>query len=68
MPGIFFGPAAAYFGSLTRKERIAMALQQGMRLHPELGQDSINPLSKAMTIAWQNMPFQAGGWFTYSKD
>jgi len=43
-------------------------LQQGVKLHPELGVPKVNPTRKAMTIAWQNMPFQAGGWFDYTED
>lgn len=59
------------FGEMTRKQRIAQSLEDGIRLHPELN-PSHNPMyhdvSKAMTISWQNMPFQDGGWFTCSQE
>jgi monoamine oxidase len=62
------GDPAKTFGALSREDRIAQALQQGVKLHTELGDPKVNQTGKAMTIAWQNMPFQAGGWFDYTED
>ena len=61
------GDAGTEFGQLTREERIARSLEGGINLHPELDPNhspQYNDLSKAMTISWQNMAFQAGGWFS----
>ena len=55
---------AVYFGGSSRQKRIATALAEGIKLHPELAPErGYHDLSKALTIAWQNMPFQAGGWY-----
>jgi len=47
---------------------IKQALIQGRHLHPKLLDPRVNHIRKAMTIAWQNMPFQAGGWFEYTDE
>ena len=62
--------ATVHFGDLPRNQRIAEALQQGIKLHPELNPSGYpyNDVSKAMTIAWQNMPFQDGGWCKYTDE
>ncbi|MFK5894819.1 MAG: FAD-dependent oxidoreductase [Pseudomonadota bacterium] len=62
------GETAKEFGELSRKGRVKQALIQGRRLHRELVDPRINHINKAMTIAWQNMPFQAGGWVEYTDE
>ena len=66
---------ATRFGKLSHNSRVAQAWEQGRKLHAELDPSArneqgnpYNMIDKAMTIAWQNMPFQAGGWFTYTDD
>ncbi len=61
------GPAET-FGLRSRNSRIKQALIQGRHLHPKLLDPRVNHIRKAMTIAWQNMPFQAGGWFEYTDE
>lgn len=61
--------ATVHFGDLSRAERIKTALVQGIKLHPELDpRYGYHDVSKALTIAWHNMPFQAGGWFEATED
>lgn len=44
-------------------------MEQGKKLHLELDPGhGYNDITKAMTIAWQNMPFQAGGWFKHTEE
>lgn len=54
------GPLAADFGKLDQKQRIAAALGGGDKLHPGF-KDKVYA-DDGLTIAWQNMPHQVGGW------
>lgn len=61
---------ATKFGSLDHDQRVRLAWKQGSKLHKELNPKSknaqgkpYNNVRKAMTIAWQNMPFQDAGWY-----
>ena len=61
---------AKFFGDKNHQERIAKAVREGARLHPELDPKEVdengrpyNAVKKAMSIAWQNMPFQDAGWY-----
>lgn len=61
------GRTATAFGNLTQKERIAEALEGGQHLHPSTGPNEPGFKSeiytdRGLTIAWQYMPFQVGGW------
>jgi monoamine oxidase len=51
---------AEEFGSLSQKERLARALAGGAKLHPGFA-DKVY-VDRGVTIAWQHMPFQVGGW------
>jgi len=72
------GGNAATFGKLSHKERVNKAIVEGRKLHKELDPTTreglnadgkpYNAVNKAMTIAWQNMPFQDGGWFSYTDE
>ncbi len=61
---------ATKFGTHSHNKRVKIAWKQGAKLHEELkptaknskGQP-YNNIDKAMTIAWQNMPFQDAGWY-----
>jgi monoamine oxidase len=61
------GPTAEQFGKLTQAQRIAKALDGGQNLHPSTGGNDPGFKGKiytdrGVTIAWQYMPFQVGGW------
>ncbi len=57
-----FGRSAGSFGSLSHEERLTAALEGGEKMHP--GQFKQN-VEKGISIAWQNMPGQAGAWAYY---
>jgi monoamine oxidase len=59
-----YGEAARIFGLMPHAERMAAALESGEKLHPGLFERNVE---KGISIAWQNMPNQAGGW-AYYKD
>jgi len=59
-----YGEAARIFGLMPHAERMAAALEGGEKLHPGLFERNVE---KGISIAWQNMPNQAGGW-AYYKD
>jgi monoamine oxidase len=59
-----YGEAARIFGSMSPEERMAAALEGGEKFHPNLFERNVE---KGISIAWQNMPNQAGGW-AYYKD
>ena len=47
---------------MSRAERLAAALEGGEKLHP--GRFAPN-VEKGISLAWHNMPNQAGGWAYY---
>ena len=57
-----FGRTARNFGLMPHKERLATALEGGEKLHPGFFRQNVE---KGVSIAWQNMPGQAGGWAYY---
>jgi monoamine oxidase len=59
-----FGQTARTFGLLSHEERLAAALEGGEKLHPGLFKRNVE---KGVSIAWQNMPGQAGGWAYYKN-
>ena len=54
------GEPAAKFGELSHPERLERALRQGGQLHDSF-RDKVYP-ERGVSIAWQNMPYFAGGW------
>jgi monoamine oxidase len=57
-----YGRTAGIFGLMPHKERIITALNGGEKIHPGLFEPNVE---KGISIAWQNMPNQAGGWAYY---
>jgi monoamine oxidase len=54
------GPAAAEFGKLDQENRIMAGLQGGEKLHHGFADKVFR--DRGLTVAWQYMPFQVGGW------
>lgn len=54
------GEKAKIFQALSRSERIDAALAGGEKLHPGFREKVF--ADNGVTIAWANMPYQAGGW------
>ena len=51
---------ARTWGRMSLADRLKTARDGGKRLHPEIADDRIVPLSLGVSIAWQNVPFQRG--------
>lgn len=61
-----FDATARDFGLLPLAERLRVARQGAIRLHPEFADTEIVPERLGLSIAWQNVPFQNGGWADWS--
>jgi monoamine oxidase len=57
-----YGKDAAILGAMSHQERSAIALKGGEKLHPGTFERNVE---RGLSIAWQNMPNQAGGWAYY---
>jgi monoamine oxidase len=53
-----YGAAAEAFNARPVADRLAIARDQGERLHPEYGKF----VEHGLAIGWNNMEFQRGGW------
>ena len=53
---------AEAFGNLSLSDRIRVARTGAVKLHPEFADERIVPSDKAISIAWQNIPSEGGGW------
>lgn len=52
------GKNALAFGDMTHERRLALAREQGGRLHA----DYAKLVERGVSIAWHKMPYQLGGW------
>src|SRR5690606_9098151 len=59
---------AERFGAMGVGERLRAARGQRALLHPEIADDDHTPLHLGLTVAWQNVPYQAGGWAAWHPD
>ena len=53
---------AKAFGKMSLEDRITTARQGAIKLHPEFADTRLVPSDKAISIAWQNIPSEGGGW------
>lgn len=51
---------ARRFGKLGLQERLREAIKGGQKLHPDFAKNV--PIDLGLSIAWQNVPYQLGGW------
>ncbi|HEX2122612.1 MAG TPA: FAD-dependent oxidoreductase [Thermoanaerobaculia bacterium] len=51
---------ARHFGTMTPQQRLRHAMNGAKKLHPEF--DKHVPMELGLSIAWQNVPYQLGGW------
>ena len=51
---------ARRFGKLGLEERLQEAMKGGRKLHPDFARHV--PIDLGLSIAWQNVPWQLGGW------
>ena len=59
---------AINFGNLSPADRIKDARRGAVKFHPEFADEQIVPANKAISIAWQNIPNEGGGWANWSPD
>jgi monoamine oxidase len=53
---------AIAFGNMSLSDRIKMARRGAVKFHPEFADERLVPSNKAISIAWQNIPNEGGGW------
>ena len=57
-----FGQRAINFGKMSLKVRLLVAKNGIRKLQSEFGDECIVPTNLGLSIAWQNVPYQRGGW------
>jgi monoamine oxidase len=55
------------FGNMSLEERIATARKGAVKFHPEFADTKLVPSEKAISIAWQNIPNEGGGWANWDS-
>jgi monoamine oxidase len=56
------------FGNMNPADRIRDARRGAVKFHPEFADERLVPSDKAISIAWQNIPNEGGGWARWSPD
>jgi monoamine oxidase len=59
---------AARLGRMALAERLVTARRGAVRLHPKFQDDALVPQRLGLSIAWQNVPFQRGGWVDWGTE
>lgn len=59
----FYSRAEAV-GNLSLPERQKLALEQGIKIHPQYA----NEFDNAFSLAWHRIPYSEGGWATYDDN
>jgi monoamine oxidase len=59
---------AIAFGDMNLEDRIITARKGAIKLHPEFADTRLVPSDKAISIAWQNIPNEGGGWANWNPD
>lgn len=50
------------FGNMNLEQRIKLAREGAVKFHPEFADTRLVPSDKAISIAWQNITNEGGGW------
>ena len=56
---------AIAFGNMNAEQRIMTARKGAVKFHPEFADTRLVPSDKAISIAWQNIPNEGGGWASW---
>jgi monoamine oxidase len=59
---------AIAFGNMSLDDRVKMARKGAVKFHPEFADTTLVPSEKAVSIAWQNIPSQGGGWANWDPN
>jgi monoamine oxidase len=63
-----YDDAAVRLGKMPLADRLAAARKGAIRLHPDFQDDALVPQRLGLSIAWQNVPFQHGGWVDWGTE
>lgn len=66
--GYMAGNDAAEFGKMSCSQRLSVAKAIAGKLHPEFADERIVPSKLGVSIAWQNVPSQLGGFPGLGQD
>ncbi|HEV7682346.1 MAG TPA: FAD-dependent oxidoreductase [Pyrinomonadaceae bacterium] len=56
------------FGNMSLTDRIRDARRGAVKFHPEFADERVVPSDKAISIAWQNIPSEGGGWANWDPN
>lgn len=59
---------AIAFGNMSANDRISYARRGAVKFHQEFGDERLVPSDKAVSIAWQNIPNEGGGWANWDPN
>ena len=59
---------AIAFGNMSLEDRIKLARKGAVKFHPEFADERLVPSDKAISIAWQNIQNEGGGWANWDPD
>jgi len=59
---------AREFGEMTLEDRIKTARKGAIKFHPEFADTRLVPSDKAISIAWQNIQNEGGGWANWDPN
>lgn len=59
---------AIALGRMSLAERLRVAREGAIKLHPAFREEKIVPIELGLSIAWQNVPFQQGGWADWQPE
>jgi monoamine oxidase len=59
---------AIAFGNMSLEERIRTARRGAVKFHREFADEKLVPSNKAISIAWQNIPNEGGGWANWDPN
>jgi monoamine oxidase len=63
LTGVYnYNDDAKAFGEMSLEDRIKTARKGAIKFHPEFADERLVPSSKAISIAWQNIQNEGGGW------
>jgi monoamine oxidase len=59
---------AIAFGNMGLADRIKLARKGAVKFHPEFADERLVPSDKAISIAWQNIQNEGGGWANWDPN
>lgn len=59
---------AIAFGNMSLQDRIKLARKGAVKFHPEFADERLVPSDKAISIAWQNIQNEGGGWANWDPN